>query len=111
MTVWIRRRKPTPDRRFRGATVPATPSLPGQVSRSAFDPDRARRIEHSDPLRRARWIDVFERQLELIPVAHSFVFSLEGPWGSGKTSVLDTIEHDPSMITQNRPLMIVQHPL
>jgi hypothetical protein len=59
-----------------------------------FDPDRPRAIGENDALRRARWVQVFSQQLKRIPVDDSFVFSLEGPWGSGKTSVLDTLERD-----------------
>src|SRR5688500_19339426 len=69
-------------------------ALTGNVERALFDADRPQRIGERDPLRRGKWVQTFERQLARIPITDSFVFSLEGPWGSGKTSVLDTIEAD-----------------
>lgn len=59
-----------------------------------LDPDRPTTIGSADPLRRAQRIRRFEDQLRRVPISDSFVFSLEGPWGSGKTSVLDTVEAD-----------------
>src|ERR1044071_5453578 len=74
------------------ASASASASASADVEGVIFDSDQPQIISQADPLRRAKWVEAFENQLRLIPIADSFVFSLEGPWGTGKTSVLDTIE-------------------
>lgn len=58
--------------------------------------------EKQDTLGRAPFVEGLHRQITLFPSEESFVFGLNGQWGSGKTSVLNLLknrlEKDPSVI-------------
>jgi len=58
----------------------------------ALDPDRPISTRKDDQFARARFADVLARQLLSTPVDESFVVSLLGAWGSGKTSILNMVE-------------------
>lgn len=68
-------------------------SVPGQASDSeAFSSDRPIETDADDKLGRRQFADVLTKQISAAPRAGSCVFGLLGPWGCGKSSVLNLIE-------------------
>jgi hypothetical protein len=80
------------------------PSGPAGTSEAASEPERAPKVlgtptgdfpvrsRDEDRLNRGSFADVLAEQLASAPGTGGLVFGLAGPWGSGKTSILNMIE-------------------
>ena len=72
------------------AALPAPPSSP---TSTPTDPDRPIEAESADRFARAPFAKVIARYVANTPKGQSVVFALVGPWGAGKTSVLNLVGH------------------
>ena len=57
-----------------------------------FDADRPIETGEDDLLERKPFAMSIARQILTIPAEHGFTVAVAGPWGSGKTSVLNMVE-------------------
>ncbi len=60
--------------------------------KNALDPDRPITSKNQDRFSRAKFAKIVADQLITTPKYESFVIGLLGPWGSGKTSILNMVE-------------------
>jgi hypothetical protein len=62
-------------------------------------------LDTDDRLHRTTFIDSLYRQITSVPLSDSFVIALNGPWGSGKTSILRLLAN---RIGKNQNLVLIE---
>jgi hypothetical protein len=73
-------------------------------SRFALSGDKPIESSAEDRLDRVRFAEALATQIATAPVTGSFVIGLTGPWGSGKTSLLNMVSET---LTENQPDTVV----
>ncbi len=57
-----------------------------------YHDDEPLAADQDDPFGRTAFVDAIAGQILDVPAAHGFAIGLAGPWGSGKTTILNSIE-------------------
>lgn len=86
-------RKSTKKRRRSRQSASGGPSS-SQESAAAFYSDHPIERPDEDLFGRSTFAANFAKSIEAMPGPEPFVFGLSGPWGSGKTSLMNMVEHE-----------------
>jgi len=74
---------------------------------SIFYSDQPIHRSEEDLFGRAEFAKHIARSIANIPGPESFVFGLSGPWGSGKTSLINMVEHELQKLYENSEKIVV----